>query len=63
MEHFSLKQPKLKKIKFDHFWILKFHNFVPNHSLSMKLLQLAQKTVTNVMYFTELPYTEVVMVE
>ena len=36
------------------FSILKFHNFVPKHSLSKKLLKLVQNTMENLMQFTEL---------
>ena len=36
------------------FSTLKFHNFVPKHSLSLKLLQLVHNTMGNVMQFTEL---------
>ena len=36
------------------FSTLKFHNFVPKHSLSLKLLQLVQNTMGNLMQFTEL---------
>ena len=33
---------------------LKFHNFMYKHSLSMKLLQLVQNTMGNLMQFTGL---------
>ena len=40
-------------IKFDHFFRLKFHNFVPKYTSSMKLLQLVQQTLWNLMQLTE----------
>ena len=41
------------------FWTLKFHSFVPKHSLSTKLLQLVQHTMGNlIIYRTCIAYSE-----
>ena len=47
-------------IKFDHFWTLKFHNFVPKHNLFIKLLQQVEYTIKkfNVIYKTHIAYTD-----